>query len=76
MLVTDVTLPRMSGIELVHRVRQRYPQMPVAVASGYGRTAELDGVDVHYLKKPYQLMDLKAVIEDGLAQAMAASAAA
>jgi CheY-like chemotaxis protein len=76
MLVTDVTLPKMSGIELVHRVRQRYPQMPVAVASGYGRSSELDGVDVHYLKKPYQLMDLKAVIEEGLSQTTAASAAA
>jgi CheY-like chemotaxis protein len=76
MLVTDVTLPKMSGIELVHRVRQRYPHMPVAVASGYGRSSELDGVDVHYLKKPYQLMDLKAVVEEGLSQTSAASAAA
>jgi len=74
MLVTDVTLPRMSGIELVHRVRERYPQMPVAVASGYGRSSELDGIDVHYLKKPYQLMDLKAVIEEGLSQGAAAAA--
>ena len=75
MLVTDVTLPRMSGIELVHRVRQRYPQhMPVAVASGYGRSSELDGIDVHYLKKPYQLMDLKAVIEEGLSHGAAAAA--
>lgn len=76
MLVTDVTLPKMSGIELVHRVRQRYPQMPVAVASGYGRSSELDGTDVHYLKKPYQLMDLKAVVEEGLLQKTAARAAA
>jgi CheY-like chemotaxis protein len=75
MLVTDVTLPKMSGIELVHRVRQRYPHMPVAVASGYGRSSELDGIDVHYLKKPYQLMDLKAVVEEGLSQGMAAGAA-
>lgn len=76
MLVTDVTLPRMSGIELVHRVRQRYPHMPVAVASGYGRSSELDGVDVHYLKKPYQLMDLKALVEEGLAQKAGVRAAA
>ena len=72
MLVTDVTLPKMSGIELVGRVRARYPQMPVVVASGYGRSSELDGVDVRYLKKPYQLMDLHKVVEEGLQQKAAA----
>jgi CheY-like chemotaxis protein len=62
-LVTDLTLPKMSGIELVGLVRSRYPQMPVVVASGYGRPPALDGADVRYLKKPYQLADLQQVIE-------------
>ena len=68
MLVTDVTLPKMSGIELVALARARYPQMPVAVASGYGRPSALDGVEMGYLKKPYQLADLQMVIEQGLQQ--------
>ena len=72
MLMTDVTLPKMSGIELVNRVRARDPQMPVVVASGYGRLSELDGMDVRYLKKPYQLMDLHKVVEEGLQQKAAA----
>jgi CheY-like chemotaxis protein len=72
MLVTDVTLPRMSGIELVALVRSRYPQMPVVVASGYGRSSALDGYDVRYLKKPYQLTDLQQVIAQGLQQKAAA----
>ncbi len=66
MLVTDITLPKMSGIELVALVRARYPRMPVVVASGYGRPPTLDGVEVGYLKKPYQLADLQKVIEQGL----------
>ena len=74
MLVTDVTLPRMSGIELVGLVRSRYPQLPVVVASGYGRSAALDGYDVSYLKKPYQLSDLQQVIAQGLQQKAAAQA--
>lgn len=68
MLVTDVTLPKMSGIELVGLVRSRYPQMPVVVASGYGRPSALDGVEVGYLKKPYKMADLQMVIEQGLRQ--------
>ena len=68
MLLTDITLPKMSGIELVALVRSRYPQMPVAIASGYGRSPELDGQDVSYLKKPYQLSDLQQIIRQGLRQ--------
>ena len=71
-LVTDVTLPKMSGIELAHLARNRYPDMSVVVASGYGRSSELDGIAVRYLKKPYQLMDLKKVIEEGLMERAAA----
>ena len=68
MLMTDVTLPKMSGVELVGLVRARYPQMPVVVASGYGRPSALDGVEVGYLKKPYQLVDLQEVVRQGLQQ--------
>ena len=68
MLLTDVTLPKMSGIELVALALARYPQMPVVVASGYGRPSALDGVRVGYLKKPYQLADLQMVIEQGMQQ--------
>lgn len=66
MLLTDITLPKMSGVELVGLVRARYPQMPVVVASGYGRPSTLDGVQVGYLKKPYHLADLQKVIGNGL----------
>lgn len=65
-LLTDLTLPKMSGIELVGLVRSRYPQMPVVVASGYGRPPALESTDVRYLKKPYQLADLQQVIEKSL----------
>jgi CheY-like chemotaxis protein len=71
-LVTDVTLPNMSGIELAHRVRERYPDMSVVVASGYGHSSELDGIAVRYLKKPYHLMDLKKVVEESLPERAAA----
>ena len=67
-IILDLMLPKMSGLELVALVRARYAQMPVVVASGYGRSSALDGEDVRYLKKPYQLTDLQQVIEQGLRQ--------
>jgi signal transduction histidine kinase/DNA-binding response OmpR family regulator len=71
MLVTDVTLPRMSGIELARRVRGRHPDMPIVIASGYGRSDELDGLSVSYLKKPYQLAELESVVASGMKDALA-----
>ncbi|MBK4733755.1 response regulator [Noviherbaspirillum pedocola] len=65
MLMTDITLPKMSGIELARRVRTRHPAMPIVVASGYGRSNELDGLDVAYLKKPFQLAELEGVVAAG-----------
>jgi CheY-like chemotaxis protein len=35
-VMTDVSLPGMSGIELAKALITRYPQMPVVIASGYG----------------------------------------
>ena len=72
MLVTDLTLPSMSGIQLVALVRSAYPQMPILVASGYSRAAELGEHDVRYLKKPYHLSDLQQAVEQCLLQQAAA----
>jgi CheY-like chemotaxis protein len=35
-VMTDVSLPGMSGIELAKALITRYPKMPVVIASGYG----------------------------------------
>ena len=34
LLVTDYRLPGMSGVELMHKVRARHPELPATVASG------------------------------------------
>jgi DNA-binding response OmpR family regulator len=61
----------MSGIELARRVRTRHPAMPIVVASGYGRSDELDGLEVTYLKKPFQLAELEGVVAAGFRNASA-----
>jgi CheY-like chemotaxis protein len=33
-MITDLNMPRMSGVELLEVVRQRFPQLPVIVISG------------------------------------------
>src|SRR3990172_13044029 len=35
LVVVDVSLPRMSGIELVSELRRRYPELPCLMISGH-----------------------------------------
>jgi two-component system NtrC family sensor kinase len=56
----------MTGLELGHAIRQRYPGMPVLLATGYSdsaRDAVLQGFVV--LQKPFDL----AALEQGLRDA-------
>lgn len=59
-VVTDVSLPGMSGIELAKALVQKYPQLPVVIASGYG-TLNVESLlgqrqaKVLVLAKPYDM---------------------
>jgi signal transduction histidine kinase/CheY-like chemotaxis protein len=56
-LVTDVSMPVMSGIELVQNVRARGIQLPVLLISGYADELEQGkaraALDVAFLPKPF-----------------------
>jgi PAS domain S-box-containing protein len=61
MLVTDHMMSGMTGGELAHVVRDRRPDLPVLIISGY---AETDGMpsDLPRLTKPFREADLIAVV--------------
>ncbi len=59
LVVSDVRMPGMSGIELAAQVGARHPGVPVVLISGYFQ-AEKDGV--HFLKKPFSLEELQAAV--------------
>ena len=67
-IFTDVSLPGMSGIELVKRVLKDDPRQRVVIASGYG--AELGkhgfGKGVAVLGKPYDLSALEKTLNQVL----------
>ncbi len=66
LIVMDLKMPRMDGIALLAQVKEKYPDIPVIIISGY-RTADLyalakkKGV-VAYISKPFQVDDLAKVI--------------
>ncbi|HSJ23953.1 MAG TPA: PAS domain S-box protein [Longimicrobiales bacterium] len=57
LLLSDVVMPDIGGLELAATVRRRMPQLPVLFMSGYNEEAILhDGVLVegaHFLEKPF-----------------------
>jgi CheY-like chemotaxis protein len=65
-VVTDVVMPGMEGLELVKQIRRLYPQIRILVLTGYPRSADIgdflaEGVD-DFLPKPFRANDLVAVI--------------
>jgi CheY-like chemotaxis protein len=63
MLVTDHLMPGMTGVDLAHAMRERRPNVPVLITSGF---AEVKGItpDLPRLTKPFRQADLAAMLTD------------
>jgi len=64
LLITDQAMPRMTGLQLISKVKEKCPTLPVIMATGY---AELEGggADIPRLVKPFlqdQLEDMIAKV--------------
>jgi DNA-binding NtrC family response regulator len=72
MLITDVVLPGMNGIDLAIRMRRIFPDVKIILFSGQASTADLlaaagrEGHQFVLLTKPIHPTDLLAHIADGL----------
>ena len=74
-MLTDIAMPAMSGVELAQRTRELVPGMPILFASGY---ADLQAFgeqlsEETVLRKPYRLSELAARIEALIDQSRAAN---
>jgi CheY-like chemotaxis protein len=71
-VMTDVSLPGMSGIDLAKELIKNYPQLPVVIASGYG-ALNLDFLlghqqrNVLVLPKPYDMGMLEKTLNEAAA---------
>lgn len=64
-MLTDIAMPVMSGVELAQRTRDLYPDMPVLFASGYA-DLQVFGEQLSeetVVRKPYRLAELAARVE-------------
>ncbi|MCQ4288154.1 PAS domain-containing protein [Pseudomonas stutzeri] len=63
-LLTDVGLAGMSGIELVRQARSRDAALSVVIASGYAINAREEGLDnLRTMLKPYDIHQVRTLLE-------------
>jgi nitrogen-specific signal transduction histidine kinase/ActR/RegA family two-component response regulator len=74
LLITDLTMPGMNGLELLEIVATRYPAMPMVAVSGYsvdpGARAAIEARRVPFVNKPFT----RGQLADALALAFARAA--
>ena len=76
-IVTDVVMPGVGGVEMVSRIRKRVPEVPVVFVSGYtaeDRNLPLDRRTV-FVPKPYSMGVLCGAIDSVRAGASATAVA-
>lgn len=65
-VITDISMPGLSGVELLSLVRQQNPQTPVIVISGISDKAYADGLlrmgAFDYILKPFSLDAVEACV--------------
>ena len=68
-VILDMIMPRMNGIDCLERLRDIVPEVPVILCSGY----IADALDAEkskfttFLKKPYRAVKLRKIVEETLA---------
>lgn len=67
-LITDLSMPGMDGIELAHHVHGRYPQIPILFVSARLYLLEKGSPPepYRYLPKSFRLYDLVETVSDML----------
>ena len=72
MVLSDVTMPGMTGIDLSYHIRELYPSMPVAIVSGDVSELERSIIgrsDVPFIKKPFHAESLFSAVKEAIAKA-------
>ena len=73
LVITDIVMPgKLDGLELVKKLRQLSPELPVVLMSGYSKSV---GHDCTFLRKPFSVSELEGAIEKTLNKRRTASVA-
>jgi two-component system response regulator PilR (NtrC family) len=70
MIITDIKMPKMNGMELLRYVRQNRPDIPIVMITAYGTIKQaveaLKAGAMDYIVKPFDVEELKIIVAQGL----------
>jgi signal transduction histidine kinase len=66
LVLTDHAMPAMTGTELARRIRARWPDLPIILATGYADLPNGEDPGLPRLSKPYQQEELAVMIARAL----------
>lgn len=66
LVITDMRMPNMTGLELMDKIKEKYPELPVVLISGYSidslnngdKEIKPDG----FLAKPFMMSDIEKLL--------------
>jgi len=71
LVLSDVTMPGMNGIDLSYQIREQYPSIPVAIVSGDVSELErsiIGRFEVPFIKKPFHAESLFSAVKEAMRQ--------
>jgi DNA-binding NtrC family response regulator len=70
MIISDIKMPKMSGMELLRYVRKNRPDIPIVMITAYGTIKQaveaLKAGAMDYIVKPFDVEELKIIVTQGL----------
>jgi two-component system response regulator PilR (NtrC family) len=66
LVITDMRMPKMSGLDLLKKIKEKNPKLPVIVISGYALDEEgnnlLSDMADGFLNKPFKMSDIEDLL--------------
>ena len=66
LVLTDHSMPKMTGAELADRVQKRWPELPVILATGYAELPSGQGAKLPKLSKPFSQAQLAEILSSAI----------
>ncbi len=66
LVITDIRMPEISGLDLLLRIRENYPQTKVVIMTAYGSSEIQDEANrrgcFKYIEKPFEIQEIRKLI--------------
>ena len=70
LVITDIHMPKVDGIQLMQQLRDENPWIPIIAISGYETESairsRIDTKNIYFLRKPFMKKDIEEVINNAL----------